>query len=179
MSDVLGLQNGCSCCLARIRHSARPEWVGTREPLCDLGLVRHWCVGANRPARTHLNEPGWRERMNYHWVTTVIVLAVGWGDGAAIHQSTAAQPPVILDWLHQCQSRELVASTHCFDYFRLVLEARDVPADHLLAANLRMAAAARLKNTGADFLLRAGRELIRLLAHDPIRLESLLREVQP
>jgi len=119
------------------------------------------------------------QRRNRQVPIEVSVLAVGWGDGDAIHQSTPAQPPVMLDWLHQCQRQEVVTFTQRFDYFRLVLGGRAVPADQLLAANLRMAAAARPTNTKADFLLRAGRELVRLLAHDPIRLESLLRQIRP
>jgi len=119
------------------------------------------------------------QRENRQVPIEVSVLAVGWGDRDAIHQSTPAQPPVMLDWLHQCQRQEVVTFTQRFDYFRLVLGGRAVPADQLLAANLRMAAAARPTNTKADFLLRAGRELVRLLAHDPIRLESLLRQIEP
>jgi len=119
------------------------------------------------------------QRENRQVPIEVSVLAVGWGDHDAIHQTTPAQPPVMLNWLHQCQSQEVVTFTQRFDYFRLVLGGRAVPADQLLAANLRMAAAARPKNTEADFLLRAGQELVRLLAHDPIRLESLLRQIGP
>jgi len=69
------------------------------------------------------------------------------------------------------------AFTARFDYFRLVLEAREVPADELLAASLRAAAAARPASEREAFLVEAGRELARLLAGDPVRLEGLLRRL--
>lgn len=113
----------------------------------------------------------------------VSVLAVGTGqgsggDGGHIHHCLPAQPPVTFDWLYQCSDEEVRAFTARFDYFRLVLEARDVPADELLAASLRGAAAARPEGERETFLLEAGRELARLLAGDPVRLEGLLRRVR-
>jgi hypothetical protein len=99
---------------------------------------------------------------------------VGCGDGDTIRHCLPAQPPVTLDWLYQCSDEEMRAFTSRFDYFRLVLESRDVPADELLAASLRNAAAARPENERERFLVSAGRELVRLLAGDPTRLEGLL-----
>ena len=80
-----------------------------------------------------------------------------------------------LDWLYQCSNEEVLAFTTRFDYFRLVLESRDVPADELLAASLRAGSAARPQRERQAFLIEAGRELARLLANDPVRLEGLLR----
>ncbi len=113
----------------------------------------------------------------------VSVLAVGTGqslggDGARIHHCLPAQPPVTLDWLYQCTDEEVRAFTARFDYFRLVLDAREVPADELLAASLRAAAAAWPEDERETFLVEAGRELARLLAGDPVRLEGLLRRLR-
>jgi hypothetical protein len=107
----------------------------------------------------------------------VSVLAVGCDDGMGIRHCLPAQPPVTLDWLYQCTDEEMRAFTARFDYFRLVLEAREVPADELLAASLRAAAAARPASEREAFLVEAGRELARLLAGDPVRLEGLLRRL--
>jgi hypothetical protein len=82
------------------------------------------------------------QRENRQVLIEVAVLAVGCQKGGVIHHCLPAQPPVALDWLHQCDPDEAVAFTQRFDYFRLVLEARESPADELLAANLRVAAAA-------------------------------------
>jgi hypothetical protein len=123
------------------------------------------------------------QRENRQVPIEVSVLAVGTsqglgGDGARIYHCLPAQPPVTLDWLYQCTDEEVRAFTARFDYFRLVLDAREVPADELLAASLRAAAAARPEDERETFLVEAGRELARLLAGDPVRLEGLLRRLR-
>jgi len=123
------------------------------------------------------------QRENRQVPIEVSVLAVGvrrgfGSNGENIRHCLPAQPPVTLDWLYQCTDEEVRAFTARFDYFRLVLEAREVPADELLAASLRAAAAARLENERETFLVEAGRELARLLAGDPVRLEGLLRRLR-
>jgi len=117
-------------------------------------------------------------RKNRQVPVEVSVLAVGCSDGESIRHCLPAQPPVTLDWLYRCTDDEVRAFTAHFDYFRLVLEAREVPADELLAASLRAAAAARPENERESFLVKAGRELARLLAGDPVRLEGLLRRLR-
>ena len=83
-----------------------------------------------------------------------------------------------LDWLYQCSEKEVRAFSARFDYFRLVLEAHEVPADELLATSLLTAAAAWPEGEQEMFLVGAGRELARLLASDPVRLEGLLRRLR-
>jgi hypothetical protein len=109
----------------------------------------------------------------------VSVLAVGYSDGGMIRHGLPAQPPATLDWLYACTAEEIVAFTTRTDYFRLVLEAQGAPVDELLAASLRSAAAARAEPAREAFLVEAGRELARLLAGDPVRLEGLLRRLHP
>ncbi len=118
------------------------------------------------------------ERENRQVPIEVSVLAVGCGDGKNIRHCLPPQPPMTLDWLYQCGDEEVRAFTARFDYFRLVIESRDVPANELLAASLRAAAAARPEHERDTFLVSAGRELARLLANDPVRLEGLLRRLQ-
>jgi hypothetical protein len=141
-------------------------------------------VGANPSDEVVLDQ-----RENRQVPIEVSVLAVGCADAAtavrsahpsppAVHHCLPAQPPVTLDWLYQCSDEEVRAFTARFDYFRLVLEAREVPADELLAASLRAAAAARPESEQETFLVDAGRELVRLLAGDPTRLEGLLRRLR-
>ena len=121
------------------------------------------------------------QRENRQVPIEVSVLAVGARQGPddeTIRHCLPAQPPVTLDWLYQCTAEEIRAFTGRFDYFRLVLDAREVPADELLAASLRAAAAARPGDEREAFLVEAGRELVRLLAGDPVRLEGLLRRLR-
>lgn len=118
------------------------------------------------------------QRSNRQVPIDVGVLVVGYRQGVTIHHRLPPQPPLSLDVLHACGQDELVAFTEQFDYFRLVLDNRDLPADELLAANLRYAAEARIDG-GRTFLVDAGRELARMLASDLTRLDALLRRIRP
>lgn len=117
-------------------------------------------------------------RRNRQVPIEVSVLVVGYSSGGALHQRLPPQPPLSLDVLHTCPPHELLAFTTQFDYFRLVLESRDLPSDELLAAHLHYAAEVRGEG-GRDFLVDAGRELAGLLAYDLHRLDSLLRRIRP
>jgi hypothetical protein len=134
-------------------------------------FVRHF-IGADTPEEV-IHEL----RKNRQAPIEVSVLSLGYSDGENIHHCLPTQPPVTLDWLYQCTDEEVRDFTARFDYFRLVLDAREVPADELLAASLRVAAAARPEDERETFLVEAGRELARLLAGDPVRLEGLLRRL--
>jgi hypothetical protein len=116
------------------------------------------------------------QRRNRQVPIEVGVLVVGYRRAEAIVHRLPPQPPTSLDVLYTCGSEELVEFTGRFDYFRLVLDNRDLPADELLAANLRYAAEGR--SDGEMFLVDAGRELARILAMDLVRLDGLLRRLR-
>jgi len=139
----------------------------------DDAFVRQF-ISANPSEEAVLDQ-----RENRQIPIEVSVLATGCGDGDHIYHRLPPQPPVTLDWLYQCSREEVCAFTAKLDYFRLVLETREIPADELLAASLRSAAAARPVEERERFLIDAGRELARLLASDPTRLEGLLRRLRP
>ena len=119
------------------------------------------------------------QRKNRQVPVEVSVLAVGYENGGGLNHALPPQPPITLDRIHLCADEEVCAFTDRFDYFTLVFDARDAPADELMAASLRAAAAARPPQDRADFLFRAGKELARLLAMDVVRLENLLRRIRP
>jgi hypothetical protein len=116
------------------------------------------------------------QRRNRQVPIEVGVLVVGYRRGGTIVHRLPPQPPTSLDVLYTCTGEGLVEFTRRFDYFRLVLDNRDLPADELLAANLRYAAEAR--SDGQTFLVDAGRELARLLNMDLVRLDGLLRRLR-
>ena len=118
------------------------------------------------------------QRRNRQVPIEVGVLVVGYRHDERIYHRLPPQPPLSLDVIHTCVPEELTAFTAQFDYFRLILDNRDLPADELLAANLRQAAAAR-GDAGRGFLVDAGRELARLLAMDLQRLDAILRRMRP
>lgn len=118
------------------------------------------------------------QRENRQVPIEVSVLTVGYREGDLIFHAIPPQPPVTMDTLYQCPPEEVAAFTRRFDYFRLVLNGPEVPADELLATSLQMAAAARPAQEREDFLVEAGRELARLLAGDLLRLDGLLRRLR-
>ncbi len=118
------------------------------------------------------------QRANRQVPIEISVLVVGHARGGQMYQYLPAQPPIALDEITTCNREEIVRFTDDFTYFRTVLNAKDAPADELLAASLRLAAEMRGAQ-GRDFLVRAGRELSRLLAFDAVRLEGLLRRIKP
>ena len=118
------------------------------------------------------------QRENRQVPATVSVLVVGhWRDGQ-MYAYLPPQPPAALDTLFTCTDEEVIRFTEDFSYFRTVLNAIDARPDELLAASLRHAAAAH-PGGGREFLVRAGRELARLLAFDAMRLEGLLKRIRP
>jgi hypothetical protein len=119
------------------------------------------------------------QRRNRQVPVEVSVLSIGYKNGGGVHYGLPPQPPITLDHIHLCANDLVCGFTESFDYFRLVLDALYVPADELLAASLRRAADARPGPDRADFLFRAGTELVRLLSNDMVRLENLLRRIRP
>jgi hypothetical protein len=108
----------------------------------------------------------------------VDVLVVGYRRAGTFHHRLPPQPPVSLDVIYTCTKEEVRSFTDGFGYFRLVLESADVPADELLAANVRFATEVRASD-GYGFAVDAGRELARLLSADLGRLDALLRRIRP
>ena len=109
----------------------------------------------------------------------ISVLVMGFARDGQVYQHLPPQPPATLDQIVTCTPDEVIAFTREFTFLRTILNAKDAPADELIAASLRIAAAARSESERRAFLLGAGRELARLLSVDPVRLEGILRRIKP
>jgi hypothetical protein len=109
----------------------------------------------------------------------VSVLVVGYEQAKRIVQGLPPQPPISLDSLSVCDEADLRRFTEQLDYLRLTLNAAQIPADELLIVNLTRAAESRAPEIRRTFLLKAGRELARLLSFDLVRLDSILRRIRP
>ncbi len=107
----------------------------------------------------------------------VEILLVGFSSGSDIFHYLPSRPPASLDRVYACNSAEIVRFTARYDWLRTVLTAADVPTDHLVAAALRAAAAARPPDQREAYLVGAGRELAKLLAMDPARLDTVLKQI--
>jgi hypothetical protein len=105
--------------------------------------------------------------------TEMSALVIGFEEGGALRTYLPPSPPRLHWSVVQCDSPEIARHTARLDYFRTILSASDAPVDALLAANIRLASAAYLDESG--FRLRAGRELATLLKHDYPRLTAILR----
>jgi hypothetical protein len=116
----------------------------------------------------------------------VEVLLVGFGSplqgaGAALVEPRyylPSQPPTTLDKVYACDSAEIVRFSARHDWLSTILAAPDIAADVLIPAALRAAARARPPDQREAYLVAAGRELARLLAQDPIRLDGILRQLR-
>lgn len=176
---------------ARLPESAVPRFgslVSTRLRALDVtvyGLIYDIAVNADDAGTTRLlsvvedprdEEIEWER--NRLIPLDVSVLCVGYRDAAgALRQALPPQPPIALDAIHVCDAGEVKAFHTQLDYFQLVLNAREAPADELLAASIR-AAAEGVGEQRRTFILSCGRELARLLAGESARLEQILRRLQ-
>jgi hypothetical protein len=101
-------------------------------------------------------------------------LSVGYRRAGSYSQGLPPQPPLTLAPVRLLAGQELLQFTERFDFARLILARRDIPAEQLLAAALRIAVQAREENGRERYLLQAGRSIARLLAGDLPRLEAVL-----
>lgn len=109
----------------------------------------------------------------------VCVVNVGFMAGSDMFHSLPPRPPLSLCEVELCSAEEVYGFTQKCDYFRLVLNAKEVPSDELIAAALRWAAFAYPQEERYEFLVRCGRNLAGLLSHDLKRLAHVLALIRP
>jgi hypothetical protein len=115
--------------------------------------------------------------------TCVQCLVVGYREWSVVWRHLPPTPAPIHYSVTPCQDEELLEFTSSLEYFRMVLEARDVPSDEVLAAHIRLSADARSRSprtlkTPYDFTVEAGRELAKVLRDDHRRLMPLLHRIE-
>lgn len=111
----------------------------------------------------------------------VKVLNVGYLQEGYCIQTLPPRPPMSLTDVLLCTPDEVYQFTRQQDFFRLVLNAADVPSDDLLGAAIRYAASIYGNDQAAryDFLVRCGRRLARELSNDLKRLSHILSLIRP
>lgn len=110
---------------------------------------------------------------------SVLVAGFQRGKKGVIMQGLPPRPPLSLDMLIMCDETDLRAFTKNLDYLRLVLTAAQIPADEVVITHLQRAAAAQPPETRRSFLVRAGQELVPLLNADLVRLNAILKRINP
>jgi hypothetical protein len=114
--------------------------------------------------------------------TTCDAVVVGHQEGSQVRHYLPSAPAPLFSPVRLCSSDETAGFSQELDFLKLLL-ASPTHADETTAACLRLAAAAR-GGSASDgdaraFLVRAGKELARLLGAEPQRLTSILRRVRP
>ena len=156
--------------------------VATDESITVYGVVAHvQTAGIDPGSRAIMRGHGdvrderiYQENPDLPLVlrTTFRAVVVGFEERAQLHQFLPPRPPRLHYSVFTCPAPTVHAFTQAgFDYLRVLLNAPEVPADELLAANLRYTA----QTEGAAFLQPAGRELAQLLRADYARLTGILR----
>jgi hypothetical protein len=155
------------------------------ERACAIGLIYAIRIDDDPLARELVmasyidNNALLDQRENRMVPVEICVINVGYMvEGAMVH-SIPPRPPMSLCEVNLCSSQEVYDFTRRMDYFRLVLSAKEVPSDELMAAALRYASFAYPANERYDFLVRCGRTLAGLLSHDLKRLAHVLELIKP
>jgi hypothetical protein len=106
------------------------------------------------------------------------VVIVGWSEGGRIWQRLPSQPPPLHFSLYACDQATAVQFSDQLGYLRLLLAyGGEMPADQLLAANIRELYRAR--GNDLPWLERAGKEAASLLKNDYERLMNVLLAIEP
>jgi hypothetical protein len=140
----------------------------------DDPLVRQLIMANNMSAATVRDQ-----RENRMIPIEISVVNIGYRLAGDSYYNLPPRPPMSLDPVTICDDDCIRDFTQRLDFFRLVLNTSEVPAEELLAAALRFAAAARPPNERYAFIIGAGRRLAQLLSHDLARLNHLLRLIKP
>jgi hypothetical protein len=107
----------------------------------------------------------------------ITALSMAFRQGGHVTQAIPPRPPGALQPVSACdceETREVLAD---FGFFLIILNHSQAPSDELLAASLIHAARCQPPGQNRAYLLDAGRELVRLLAQEPARLDAILRRL--
>lgn len=151
------------------------------------GLVCHIRTGSLDPGRRPMargeNETDEEDIYLHHpelpelLRTEFTAVVVGFREGEEVHQYLPPRPPRLHGFVYACTSEEARAFTQSLDFLPILLAASPRgPVDELIGAAFRQANLAR--GGDREFLVAAGKELARLLAHDPNRLSAILRRIR-
>jgi hypothetical protein len=111
-------------------------------------------------------------------------LVVGFHDGRQVRHYLPAAPAPIHYSVAVCEADDVRDFASTFDYFPLVLNARNLPVEEVLAAHVRFVAEGRgdgnaATESGEQVRVRAGRDIAALLRDDHARLRTILDRIRP
>ena len=156
--------------------------IGTPPVYAVVREIRHEPIDPTRPLaprgggmesedQVYAAHPQLTAMLTTRFAATV----VGYHDGSGIRQGLPAQPPNLHAFVFVCDGADLSAFASDLRWLRLLLGANS-PVGDAAAANF-LAHASGVMTDRRGFLLDAGRALAAELANEPLRLQSLLREL--
>lgn len=110
--------------------------------------------------------------------TEIRAKIIGYADDYGVQQLLPPQPPRLHSFVFVCTPEEVQTFTRQFDYFRTLLGVGGTLSDELLIAAIQQTCGCQPESS-YTCLIRAGKELSRLLRDDYDRLESILRRMRP
>jgi hypothetical protein len=137
----------------------------------DDSLVRQLVSGVSIPTEYTADN-----RYNRNLPVEIHVLTVGYAQNGQISHRLPPRPPLSLDELHLCDTKELCDFTSLNEqaYLRHILRLIDRPVEEILAAHLRQAKAAHDSVGDTGWYGQACQKLITLLRDDYLRLTTVL-----
>jgi hypothetical protein len=160
--------------------------ISDDEQTCAIGLIYAIRIDDDPLARELVMAAGIDnstlidQRLNRMVPVEVCVVNIGYHDARGYVHSLPPRPPLSLSEVVLCTPTEIYGFTQRCDYFRLILGAREVPADELMAAALLNAASAYADvRKRYDFMVGCGQQLARLLSNDLKRLAHVLEMIRP
>ncbi len=108
--------------------------------------------------------------------TEIKAKIVGYSDKTGMRQLIPPRPPKLHSFVHICAPKEVQEFTRSFDYFRTLAGSGGTLSDELLIAAIQQTCRCQA-DSARYWLIRAGKELSRLLRDDYDRLESILRRI--
>lgn len=103
-------------------------------------------------------------------------LIVGFQDNNGIHQYLPPSPPKILAFVQACTADELLSFTKQLDFLPLLLTRNATLNDEVIASFFRQVASNYSDPT--TFLIRAGRQVAKLIPHDLQRVDTLIARLR-
>jgi hypothetical protein len=141
----------------------------------DDQLISELVLGEYVPENILLDQ-----RKNRMVPVEIKVLNIGYMTGTDFIHNLPPRPPMSLSDVLPCTPEEVGYFTQRQNFFRLILNASDVPSDDLLAACISLAASMYIdQQERYDFLVVCGRALARELSNDLRRLSHILALIHP
>ena len=129
----------------------------------DDGLVRQLAAASNVP-----DEVIFDNRTNRNVPVEMSIIFIGYSIGSKISHLLPPRPPLSLDEMYVCNSKDLRNFTNAghFGYFRHIIYKQDIPTGELLSAHLQPVNAAQRDDGNPNWINEAIQEIITLLRNN-------------